>query len=265
MGGSEAVDARYAGLHRRAMEVLLADERVVDVEVHGSIATGTADKWSDLDLKVIVRESDVRSFLGDWQQWLAAITPTVFADRPIAPFIVNAVTADGLTFDLSVWADTAAAWDPQDGFTVGLLSGRRYDNYPDAVAYAVREQLRGLAGPLIKFLQRGQHISHFTGLGHTIGLLTTVLLAETDTRVDGGRPADALSTEQRWVIANLPAVQPTFQSLLACEFAIANEVLTRGRRLIAGYGLEWPSAFEAVAVKNLRERLGVVPDFLAAP
>lgn len=263
MGGFEVVDPRYAELHRRALEVFEADERVVRVEVHGSLATETADQWSDLDLKVIVRKADLAAVVGQSASFIDAITPTVLADRPIAPFILNTVTVEGLTLDISFWADDAPEWALPTGLSVGMLSGRRYDNYPDAVAYAVRESLRGLAGPLIKFLQRGHHIAHFSGIGHTISLLTTVLLAEDDAPIDGRRPADALGTAQRFVIANLPAVQPTFQSLLAFEFAVADEVLTRGRKLFVQYGLEWPTAFEAVAANNLRTQLGVVPDFLS--
>lgn len=263
MGGFEAVDARYRRLYQRAVSAALADERIVRVDVHGSVANGTADKWSDLDLKVIVREADLAAVVGESASFIDAIAPTVFADRPLAPFIVNAVTADGLTLDVSFWAEHAPEWPLPTGLQVGFLSARRYDSYPDAVAYAVREQLRGLSGPLIKFLQRGQHIAHFMGLGHTLSLLITVLLAESDAPVDGRRPADALNKEQRWVISILPAVQPTFQSLLAYELAIAQEVLTRGRVLFDADGIEWPSAFEAVAAKNLREQLGVAVHFVS--
>ena len=263
MGGFEAVDERYSALYQRAVEAAAADERIVRVDVHGSVATGTADKWSDLDLKVIVREADLAAVVGESALFIDAITPTVLADSPLAPFIVNAVTTDGLTLDVSFWAENAPEWPLPTGLQVGFLSGRRYDNYPDAVAYAVSESLRGLAGPLIKFLQRGQHIAHFMGLGHTLSLLITVLLAESDAPIDGRRPADALNKEQRWVISNLPAAQATFQSLLAYEFAIAKEVLTRGRALFEHYGLEWPRDFEAVAAKNLREQLGVATKFLS--
>ncbi len=263
MGGFDAVDERYSALYERAVEAAAADQRIVRVDVHGSIATQTADKWSDLDLKVIVREADLASVVGESASFIDAISPTVLADSPLAPFIVNAVTTDGLTLDVSFWADNAPEWPLPTGLQVGFLSGRRYDNYPDAVTYAVNESLRGLAGPLIKFLQRGQHITHFMGLGHTLSLLITVLLAEADAPIDGRRPADALNKEQRWLIANLPAAQPTFQSLLAYEFAIAKEVLTRSRALLASYGRAWPSAFEAVAAKNLREQLGVAVDFVS--
>ncbi len=161
-----------------------------------------------------------------------------------------------------MWAESAPEWTPPPGFTVGLMSGRRFTAYPSAVEYAVNERLRGLAGPLIRFLHRGDHIAHFMGLGHSLSLLITVLLAESDAPIDGRRASDALTKEQRWVIANLPAAQPTFESLLAYELAIADEVITRGRRLFNQYELAWPRPFEAVALANLRTHLHVSPAWL---
>lgn len=257
------MDPRYEAILERAHAVAANDPRIVRVEVHGSVATGTDDAWSDLDLKLIVRDEDHQAVVDNWREWLDAITPTVFADTPIAPFVVNSVTTDGLTFDLSIWPESLPDFPPPTGLQVGFLSGRRYDNYPDAVAYAVSESLRGMAGPLIKFLKRGQHIAHFMGTGHSISLLLAVLLAEQDAPIDGRRPADALSVAQRFVVTNLPSVQPDFHSLLTFELAVAKEIVTRSRKLLAAYGREWPTEFERVAAQNLRAHLGVTTDFLA--
>lgn len=258
----DAVDERYSALYRRALDVFGADQRVVRVDVHGSVAAGTADEWSDLDLKVIARDADVGAVCDDWEVWLGAITPTVFAARPLAPFIINSVTGDGLTFDVSVWAESAPEWNPPPGFTVGMMSGQRFTDYPAAVDYAVTERLRGLAGPLIRFLRRGDHVAHFIGLGHSLSLLITVLLAETETPITSRPPAGALTKEQKWLIANLPAAQPSFESLLAYELAVGAEVITRGRRLFTQYGREWPRPLEAVALANLRTHLHVSPAWL---
>ena len=57
--------------------------RVLSARPTGSVADGTAD------------------------QWVAAITPTVFARTPLAPFIINTVTAEGLT----VVGETWLGWD----------------------------------------------------------------------------------------------------------------------------------------------------------
>ncbi|HVT78806.1 MAG TPA: nucleotidyltransferase domain-containing protein [Acidimicrobiales bacterium] len=258
-----AVDPRYAALHARASGVLGADPRVVRVEVTGSVADGTADAWSDLDLKVIVRDADVGAFLDEWEQWLAKITPTVLADRTIAPFIINTVTDDGLTFDLSVWAESAPEWTPPPGFTVGFMSGRRFDSYGPALAYAVQERLRGLAGPGIRLLKRGDFVWGMTGLGHTLGLLMTVLLAETDVvPADARHPERYLTDEQRAVFASLPPVAANYDAMLRYELALAEATITRARPLFERYELEWPRALEAVAARNVREHLGVTLDWL---
>src|SRR5438105_694297 len=101
MGGLEVVDARYGPLLDRAREVLDADPRVLTVQVSGSIGSGTADRWSDLDLQVIADPEHFDALQADWPIWLAEITPTVFARTPIAPFIINAITDEGLTLDLA--------------------------------------------------------------------------------------------------------------------------------------------------------------------
>lgn len=258
VGGFEVVHPKYAALRDRALVALRADDRVVDVRVAGSLASGNADAWSDLDILVVVRQDDHGSFLDDWQAWLAAIDETVFAFRPIAASIVNAISADGVPFDIVVITDTQQP--PQRsvaGYTVGFLAKHRFPDQATALEYAVHEQFRGLVGPLPKFLNRGDHVDHFMGIGHTVSLLTAVLLAESSTPPPVRTVADALSAEQQEVIASLPPVSATYDSLLEFELAIAREVVTRARPLFERYGLEWPAALEAVAVRRLRDALGV--------
>lgn len=258
------IDPRYGPLYERALEVLGADERVVRVEVHGSLANGTADEWSDLDLKVIVQDLAVTPFLAEWRDWMGRITPTVLLDRPLAPFIINAVTDDGLTFDVSVWAESAPEWSPPPGFSVGMMSGRRFTDYAEAVEYAVKERLRCLAGPGVRFLKRGDHLGHLGGLGHTLGLLTTVLLAETGVVPDDPRhPERYMTAEQRAVIEGLPPVTATYHALLAFELALAEQTLTRARPLFDRFGLTWPKELEAVAAANVKRHLGVEVDWLS--
>lgn len=53
---------------------------------------------------------------------LSAITPTAFARTPIARFIVNTVTDDGLTLDIVVRSAPAPIVSPTRGYAVGMLS-----------------------------------------------------------------------------------------------------------------------------------------------
>ncbi len=258
MGGFDSVDPRYRDLYERAARVLGADVRVSAVEVSGSIAHETADGWSDLDLAVAARAGDYDQFVADWESWLAEITPTVFARRPIAPFIINSVTCDGLTLDVAVYRDTIpAAPISAAGYRVGMLATSAFTDLGEALNYAVDEQLRGLSGPFIKLLQREEHLFHLTGVPHILGQLTTVFLAETGSAPPLRPSNDAFTPEQLDAVAQLPPVAATRQALTDFGLGVARMIVTRGRALFPRYGLRWPEEFAAVANARMREQLGI--------
>jgi predicted nucleotidyltransferase len=64
--GFEVVDPRYRGLYERAAAVLGRDPRVLRIEPGGSIAQGTADRWSDLDLTVVAHVDAHAALLDEW-------------------------------------------------------------------------------------------------------------------------------------------------------------------------------------------------------
>jgi predicted nucleotidyltransferase len=255
MGNFDVVDQRYRALYDRARAVLLSDDRVISVGLSGSLAEGTADRWSDLDIAVVVDPEHHASQLADWPTWLAEITPTVFARTPIAPFIVNVVTDEGLTVDIGIWSGKAFEPLASTHYTVGLLSGVKFDNVGAALEYAVAEQLRGLAGPFISLVGREEHVRHLAGVPHLLGLLTTVFLAETERPQPGKQWNDTLTDEQRSTIANLPAVRATHDDIVAFGLGVAQLIVERARPLFPRYDLAWPSALAAVAAERLRSEL----------
>jgi hypothetical protein len=257
MGGFEVVDQRYRSLYERVRAVLEPDARVISVGLSGSLATGTADRWSDLDVEIVAHPEQHGSLLSDWPKWLAAITPTVFARTPIAPFIVNSVTADGLTLDLAIWSGKAFEMPASQHFTVGQLSGARFDTIGPALEYAVAEQLRGLSGPFISLLQREEHVRHLAGVPHLIGLLTTVFLAETDRPQPGKHWNSTLTAEQRETIAKLPAVRAARDEITAFGLGVAQLIVERARPLYPRFNLAWPTDLATVVASRLRSELGI--------
>jgi len=257
MGGLETIDPRYTTLYERAVEVLGGDSRVVSVGLGGSVAAGTADQWSDLDLYVVATVEDYDELVATWQHWLAAITPTVFARRPIAPAIVNAVTPEGLTLDVVVYKGQVFQFPPATEYTVGMLSTARFADIRDALDYAVAEQLRGLAGPFITFVQRDEHLKHLTGVPHILGLLTTVFLAELGVLPPGKQWNHTYTPEQLAAVAALPKVSANRDDLVAFGLGVAELVVTRARPLFAALDLEWPEPLARVAAERLRDQLGI--------
>ncbi len=257
MGGFEAVDPQLEVLYRRALDVLQPDPRVKSVSPGGSIAVGTADEWSDLDLHIVATEDGFETLLAEWPMWLAEITPTVFARTPIAPFIINTVTDTGLTFDVVVYKGAPLVFPTPTGYAVGALSGQRFDDIADALEYAVEEQLRGMAGPFVSLVQRDEHVKHLTGVPHLLGLLTTVFLAETGRPAPGKRWNESFTDEQLQAVAALPPVAATRDDIIAFGMAVAHQVVSRGRPLFERYEREWPAALARVAADRVRSSLGI--------
>jgi predicted nucleotidyltransferase len=257
-GGLEVLDPRYQELYHRVLLVLGADPRVRKVEPSGSVARGAADQWSDLDLKIITTPEGFDSFLSDWEVWAGRITPTVFARRPIAPFIINTLTDEGLTIDMAVYSGEAPpeyAGPPR--YAVGLLASETFEDLGDALEYAVEEQLRGLAGPFITLIQRKEHLRHFTGVPHILGLLTTVFLAETESAPPAKQWNPCFSNEQRQAVADLPPVSATRDGVLSFGLAVAKLVVTRARPLYIRYERPWPGKLARVAADRLEAELGL--------
>lgn len=256
MGGIDVIDPRYPALFERVNEVLRGDYRVRSVTVGGSVGAGTADQWSDLDLAIVTEPDHHDEFISDWPNWLERITPTVFARTPIAPFIINTITDEGLTLDLVIWSGEIPASRPRTGYPVGF-SSTRFGNIRDALEYAVAEQLRGLAGPFISLIHRGEHLRHLTGVPHLLGLLTTVFLAETGEAPPVKVWNDTYTEEQRDAVAALPAVRATRDDLIAFGLATANLVVDRARPLFQQHDLEWPTGLARVAAARIRDELGI--------
>lgn len=257
MQGLDAIDLRFAALWTRARAVLEADERVRSVAISGSVAAGTADEWSDLDLQVVVHADRFDELLVEWPRWLEAIAPTVFARTPIAPFIINAVTDEGLTLDIAVYKGEAVAFTPPSDYVVGMLSTTRFADLSDALEYAVAEQLRGLAGPFVSLVRRGEHVRHLTGVPHLLGLLTTVFLAELGAPPPGKQWNRTFTQEQLAAVASLAPVSATYEGVVGFGLAVAELVVRRARPLFADLQLEWPAPLARVAAHRLRETLGI--------
>jgi hypothetical protein len=253
MGGMETIDDRFTPLLARARTVLADDPRVLTVAVGGSVGAGTADRWSDLDLQIVADESGYDSFLADWPAWLPEITPTVFARTPIAPFVINTVTDEGLTLDLAVYQGAPFELPTPTGYAVGLLSASRFDDVGAALEYAVAEQLRGLVGPFISLIQRDEHFRHLTGMAHLVGLLTTVFLAELDAPPLGKHWNRTFTEEQRAAVAALPPVAATREAVLAFGLESARLLITRARPELARRGIDWPAPLAAVAADRIND------------
>ena len=109
-----ASDSAQFQLVGAARAVLARDARVVAAWVGGSIADGTADRWSDVDLRLAVAESDLPAVIAAISESLAAIHPVLgWFSRPVRGGHLVVVTFEGpLRADLEI-ATPAALRGPR--------------------------------------------------------------------------------------------------------------------------------------------------------
>lgn len=93
----------YHGHLHRLVEVVEPDERIRGLWLSGSIARGTADPGSDLDLVLAIADDAFDEFIADWRGWLATVTSTLLAkDIPGSRLILYALTEDMCRIDAVV-------------------------------------------------------------------------------------------------------------------------------------------------------------------
>ena len=89
----------------QAASILRKDERIRLLWLTGSLATGTADAQSDVDLRVAVRAEDFATIGQWWQELLDQLSLTIWIRRwpgPPEEAILSAITRDYERFDLVV-------------------------------------------------------------------------------------------------------------------------------------------------------------------
>lgn len=91
-----APDSPQLQLVESARAVLGRDPKVMAAWVGGSIADGTADRWSDVDLRLVVEDSELAAVMDAMPATLAAIRPVLgWLSRPVRGGHLVVVTFEG--------------------------------------------------------------------------------------------------------------------------------------------------------------------------
>jgi len=77
-----------------------ADERIKAAWLEGSFGRGNADRYSDLDIHLLLAQDHVEAFRANTETWLLTIKPLVLFNILFDGMLANALTEDGLRLDL---------------------------------------------------------------------------------------------------------------------------------------------------------------------
>jgi predicted nucleotidyltransferase len=264
-------DERQQGVIQKAREVLPEDERILAVYLVGSYGTGEADRFSDVDVHLVVTDESVPWFEENWDEVLQSLAgPTVFADR--LPGLIGGlgITADWLHVDLIMHPLEKFDQFQYDGVRVlfdrdGTLfpdgdirpkGGRSGDPYWPAGPVNL---FFYFLGNLVTVLGRDERIVGNQGIGVVRDQLIALMLAERGVRRTGGakRLNALLSAEQRAALEAIPAAGTEPTDIVAANQYICREFGRRGTALAERTGEQWPTEFVDATLAHLRGHFGI--------
>ena len=264
--------AKLIAFAEQAALILHKDERIRLLWLTGSLAKGTADAQSDVDLRVAVRAADFATIDQWWQDLLNQVAPLVWKHRwpgPPDEAILGAITADYLRFDVVVQStrdtrsrtlEAARLIFDKDGEAehFPLTTPPAHDPYAH-LSVLVEEFIR-LLGMLPIVVERNDVPIGMEGQLALHSMLISLLLLENgiDRGTSGKRHVAAfLNEEQRAILAQVPSLAPTMESLVQGRVAYGRLFLPRARRLMEALGQVYPEDFEAATKRHLWETLGL--------
>lgn len=240
--------------------LLRSDPRIRAAWLAGSLGRGDADRYSDIDLHVVLVEADLAAFQAGVEEWLGAWRPLVLCKLLFDGKMVNALTADGVRIDLwphtqdrvSLQADRVRVLHDPAGLIHFDLTPVEADERAIAAELEaqIKEFWRCIAlTPTV--LGRNEKIVAFQGLSVEVGLLTNILIAGGRIERDAGvKKLNRFLPEQaRAAIEQALALDRlTTASLLRAHLALAQIVRDHGPAIAASHGFDYPAALEAAVL-----------------
>lgn len=243
------------------------DPRLRAAWLEGSLGRGTADRYSDVDLHVLVAEANIVAFRAAIEGWLRDIRPLALFNLLFGGAMVNAMTTDGLRLDIWPHAgehiDLEAARVRVLHAVPGAVTLNASSTPPDREASA-----RHLLGLIHEFwrcisllpavIGRRERLVAVQGLAVELGLVTELLIAGSGTVRDRGvkhvnpfLPADLRARLE----AEILPTDLGEQALADAHLRLARLVQEQGPDISARFDFTYPQELEDVVLKTVWDEL----------
>lgn len=239
------------------------DPRILAGWLEGSLGRGNADRYSDIDLHLLLSDDGQTSFAAEAEQWLAALRPLVLFNLMFNGKMINALTVDGLRVDIWMHAAEVPTVDPahtQVFYDPGqrIRSEHKEQTVDTSVLLPrIREFWRCISlTPAV--VGRQELIVGIQGLGIETMLLADILMAGYGIARDRGvkNLNGFLPENTRQEIEQALSMQGlTQQGLARAHLALAGVVQTHGRIIAKRHLFEYPAELERAVLDYVHKEL----------
>lgn len=256
----------YHRLYDRVLAVCEPDDRIRGLWLSGSLARGSADAGSDLDLLVALDDDVYEDFVGDWRGWLDTVTPTLLAKRiPAEKLIFTALTPRMCRIDATFERVGELPESPFrtrvsviDRDHLGSRVPRRVDGPgpdPDKISGIISEFWRIQAIFPFMINDRKDLLVARSGVNASAQLLYDVFVEANQPLPPMGvkQFSSRLTADQRKVLESLPAFGCDADSMITADLWVTDAMATHGRAAAEQVGADYPEELGA-AVRQFLDR-----------
>ena len=250
---ADILEASYQPLLTAILDWAKRESSVRGVFLSGSLADGTADSFSDLDL-VVVGSRDLDAV----QEVIQSVEAVIISHRlppGDAAFILSVVTDQWHRIDVACASEpppgTVAVYNPDDLEAPTAPPVPTSTPTVDQVRSIVVEFFR-ILGLSVVVLGRGDVHAGREGADLLRKHLIDILLLEARAVRPGPKKLrPVLSAEHQAVLRGLPALREDTDEIRHFSAAVDRVFVDHAGRLLASIGGEWPSAVEAATRRYL--------------
>ena len=172
-----------------------SDERILAVWLEGSLAKGTADRYSDIDIHLLVAEKNQETFQNELESWLSDVQRLVLFRETFPGQMITCITTTSLRLDVWLHAGNTISLEHTKVHVLSAAEGciqlkeacgnKKPTDVSTALKQHFNEFWRVLA-ILPTVLGREEHIAGFMGTTFVVMALTEVLIIGSGDQRDRG-------------------------------------------------------------------------------
>jgi hypothetical protein len=242
----------YRPIFDRLLSVSEGDDRIRALWLSGSLAKGTADGGSDLDVLLAIRDDDFDEFAAHWRQWLAAITPTLIA-RELPNTNGFYSTTTGCERVDVLYEPVSRLPSSPHRYRLVIFDRDGLDTIipaPKPVAGPDQERLRWIVEEFFRIeaitpfmlVQRRDDLCVVKGVQDLQLMLYQVFVECNQPQPPMGvkQWSARLTEEQRQILTALPIAAPDRGSIVTALREVVTAMRTAGRAAVVACGCDWP-------------------------
>ena len=244
-----------------------SDVRVLAAWLEGSFARGTADRYSDIDIHLLVAEKDKETFQQELESWLSDVQPLVLFRETFPGQMITGITTIGLRVDVWVHSGNTISLERTKIQMLSATEGciqfkkiRRTQEPKDVRSTLNRHfnEFWRILSILPTVLGRDEHIAGFMGTAFVVMSLTEVLIIGTGNQRDRG--VKNINVYLPRALRKEIEIALTMQDLNREGIAkghlrLAAIMQQYGPDIARQHGVDYPSALEKAVLSYLSKEL----------